>query len=982
MTESNVLDKNFFQLGKFQTRLDTITQTIPSFWDQGPHTHFTLHNNTHSERVYRQRLAQLALELPERERLTPDEIFIVSAAAWLYEIGMQCTTLRPTLDFEWRAGTSLSLPQLLKVREKRHLLAKEMILKSVSREPGGPVPKLGLREADDYTQLIAEVCSWCSAEPLEDIPETVPVGGVLVRVRLLVALLRLADQLDIDGSRVNLDLLQNAALEPEERARWWAYHYTQTLPIESGLIKFYYFLPFVHKDLLDHIRSLIEPDFGEANVVVRYLMRHHHLKLLVDEGGVRYDQSSSFRREMPTDLVMYLRGRPRRSLPERDKGQPAEAAVATHCLVILDFEHFLLQMGLAGYILSTEEINRLLVTLLKAARERYAVKVKALAAGHWQRPDIQEFEETIKELYTPLQLAGQQNSAQAIEQELGRYDQIGQLPRHTILISPRRSLLPVITRLDRQEQSITSWITDNEDDYHFQALTTPTLLTEVLDLPDGRRRDPFEQEQTQAACILTLLGVACAGMSFERVGALLKKVVASPARAAWWRLWLIHKDILRVEQGDQDAQLCLNEQHPAVAVLEQKRQAAVKTLARLTTDSQGVAQDVLFKELARQTMFKEESEHLSDFFALLQREEIVSMNPHILSTGDERPFWQLNTGAVLPLIAERYLPFLVMGLDHEMARSGHPVVHEHTLRARLRDYIDANTLDSVYPLACERKWVCRAPDRRGPVNDRHRIGVEPALAHPEVRTNLLQRDILLDVLYRAGSQGLQRDALWNALKGIKPFILARNDVNQWLSMFQQEKIVDIDTDEQDIGRDVITLCPDTPLVRTLIGRMYIYDAVLCLRRFLHAVSPETGRPVSQVEDRLAGRMSFHGSRMVAPWTLEYGKKIHLIGAVAPADPTAEELLYMKKNHLVYQLDQREPDACSALTEIVRRLSGLPTNCGWAPLGAVLREMARDPLFGYMRNEHNYWINQAIHRARTIERSNSARGGSSGLRVKA
>jgi len=67
--------------GDLQNRLNMIMQEVPYFWEQGPHTHFTLHGPAHSERVHRQKLAQLAQELPEEERLTQDEIFIVSAAA-------------------------------------------------------------------------------------------------------------------------------------------------------------------------------------------------------------------------------------------------------------------------------------------------------------------------------------------------------------------------------------------------------------------------------------------------------------------------------------------------------------------------------------------------------------------------------------------------------------------------------------------------------------------------------------------------------------------------------------------------------------------------------------------------------------------------------------------------------------------------------------------------------------------------------------
>jgi AAA domain len=290
-----------------KNRLNLIMQEVVHFWEQGPHSHFTLQGPSHSERVYRQ-LAQLAQELPENERLTQDEIFIISAAAWLYEIGMQSTTLRPILDFDWQPDIPLSPIQLLQIREKKHLLTYRMIVDSVRHDYSGPLLRLGLVQPDDYTQLIAEVCRWCSSEPLVSVPEILPVSGVIVRVRLLVVLLRLADQLYIDSSRVNLDLLQTSPLPPKQKARWWAYHYTQALPVDKGLIRFYYFLPDVHRDLLGNIRALIEPEFDyDANPLMRYLVREHHLKLLIGEPSVRYDQPAGFQREMSKEMILYLR---------------------------------------------------------------------------------------------------------------------------------------------------------------------------------------------------------------------------------------------------------------------------------------------------------------------------------------------------------------------------------------------------------------------------------------------------------------------------------------------------------------------------------------------------------------------------------------------------------------------------------------------------------------------------------------------------
>ena len=63
-------------------RLDMIIHTIPSFWEQKPYKHFTNQGPAHSRRV-QQKLAELAQELPETERLTSDETFVAVASAWL-----------------------------------------------------------------------------------------------------------------------------------------------------------------------------------------------------------------------------------------------------------------------------------------------------------------------------------------------------------------------------------------------------------------------------------------------------------------------------------------------------------------------------------------------------------------------------------------------------------------------------------------------------------------------------------------------------------------------------------------------------------------------------------------------------------------------------------------------------------------------------------------------------------------------------------
>lgn len=293
-----------------QARLDVIIRTVPKFWEHKRYLHFTNHGTSHSERVFRL-LAQLAQELPESDRLNADEIFIISAATWLYEIGMQSPNLKPVLSFEYKPDKPLSSSQLQEIRTNKHLLSRNLIVDSVRDDYSGPQLNLGLvQPADKHTFIIAEVCRWICNAPLDDVPQEDVVEGVPIRIQLLVALLRLADQLYIDASRVNLEVLETVNLPEKEFARWWAYHYTQSLPITNGQIRFHYFLPSHQKEYLGHIRTLIEPSFEfDNNPTIRFLWERFRLRLMPPQKPSisRFDQAPGFQRPMGDELINILR---------------------------------------------------------------------------------------------------------------------------------------------------------------------------------------------------------------------------------------------------------------------------------------------------------------------------------------------------------------------------------------------------------------------------------------------------------------------------------------------------------------------------------------------------------------------------------------------------------------------------------------------------------------------------------------------------
>jgi hypothetical protein len=294
---------------QLQSRLESIAEKTSKFWESKLYSHFTNQGTAHSERVFRL-LAQLAQELPAENRLNEHEIFIITAAARLYEVGLQSPNLKPVLDFEYKPGETLSFAQLQEIRAKKHLLTRNLIYDSVRNEYRGTQLDFGLKKSEKYVPKIAEICRWVSDDPFNDVPENDVVGAVPIRFRLLVALLRMADQLYIDSSRVNLDILEISGLSDMDYVRWWAYHYTQVLPPIHGLIRFHYFLPSSQREYLGHIRAIIESNFKfDNNSTIRYLWDYFPLRLVLSDhlSISRFDQSSDFQRLMSSKLTEILR---------------------------------------------------------------------------------------------------------------------------------------------------------------------------------------------------------------------------------------------------------------------------------------------------------------------------------------------------------------------------------------------------------------------------------------------------------------------------------------------------------------------------------------------------------------------------------------------------------------------------------------------------------------------------------------------------
>ncbi len=225
---------DIFQImnSRLNTCLLSIEENLKSFWnDRVLHQHYTDHGMNHSFRI-KQILTKLLEEFPDA--LNEYEKFILLGAALLHDIGMQFPSYS---KIELKA--QYSLEELERIRKNHHLASFQIIKDSISPKTNF---SLGLETCKDFINEIAIVSRNHRGIKLNTISKS-SIAGMLIRRRLLSALLRLADELDSDFRRVNMDVLNMYNLPPLSKFHWWSHHYVESIMIDKGHIIVYFRFP-------------------------------------------------------------------------------------------------------------------------------------------------------------------------------------------------------------------------------------------------------------------------------------------------------------------------------------------------------------------------------------------------------------------------------------------------------------------------------------------------------------------------------------------------------------------------------------------------------------------------------------------------------------------------------------------------------------------------------------------------------------------
>ncbi len=220
--------------GHVQTRVLDVRARVQPILSTNLLPHFTDHSLSHSDRVVGilGGLLQNNLERKDKNTLSEHELVFLVLAALLHDIGMQ---LPKAHGIETNVE-ALSAEELVQIRQG-HGLATGRVLRDLAK--GQDALHIGLDDEKyrKYLPCVATISERHQSSAGYDPNETFALAGGKIRLGLLTALLRLADQLDCDTRRVSMDRLQHFSISVDSILHWLMCHYIDAVTVEDGLIE-------------------------------------------------------------------------------------------------------------------------------------------------------------------------------------------------------------------------------------------------------------------------------------------------------------------------------------------------------------------------------------------------------------------------------------------------------------------------------------------------------------------------------------------------------------------------------------------------------------------------------------------------------------------------------------------------------------------------------------------------------------------------
>lgn len=212
-----------------QSLLIRLREAVAPILDNNLLKHFTDHSVSHADHVCEIIDTLIAPAKDTPERLNENELVAVYSAAYLHDVGMHYekagftnSILSLNLGQRWEELSEATRNEL--IRTHHPAISAELVQLSGTADP----PPLGIRLTPDF--FPNEVACLCEAHTLPtnsnryaELTKPAPK----IRMKLLAAILRLADILDESRRRACRAKAETLLLDLESQSHWWRHYYTR-----------------------------------------------------------------------------------------------------------------------------------------------------------------------------------------------------------------------------------------------------------------------------------------------------------------------------------------------------------------------------------------------------------------------------------------------------------------------------------------------------------------------------------------------------------------------------------------------------------------------------------------------------------------------------------------------------------------------------------------------------------------------------------
>jgi hypothetical protein len=276
--------------------LKVLRKSVEPIYQNRLHTHFTDHSIIHCDRVA-ELAEKLLIPLKNDIRLNDDESTVLYASCYLHDIGMQNEKageggrLATKLKANGREWADIHhLERLDIIRRHHHEISADMVLESVGS--GHPAIGHNLKE-QDHPDEIAAICEAHCVDTRSQRYDELTRGGErsTMRLRLLSAILRLADVLDEAHHRALVEQRRTLDLDLESRMHWWRHYFTREVEVEpkKNRITIWFSFPTGKRDEYARIvptlqMPWIEQEFARHRAVLAENGLSWHLGWQINDG--------------------------------------------------------------------------------------------------------------------------------------------------------------------------------------------------------------------------------------------------------------------------------------------------------------------------------------------------------------------------------------------------------------------------------------------------------------------------------------------------------------------------------------------------------------------------------------------------------------------------------------------------------------------------------------------------------------------------